>query len=801
MSIFKSKRENYFKKMSKKFKKSKIVHFFQKLNYYRFKYSGVRDNSILIFEPNFDSHSEVLPYFIKYFLSRNYNVDVILSPFLNNLRFLDAVKRLKFRKYVFNPLNFSKFIKEDKIKEYKYIFSSSEIIYADGKNLSIFECFPELNQYKDKTYFVQHHLDAGIDNHTIALADIGKLNSEVIVANSHYFGEIKRHNKNAKTVNFVFVGALEKNRKDWVLLFEAAKMLINKGITNFHITHIGREKTEVPKGIEKYFSFLGYLDFKKMKKEIEKSDFYLMLLNPENEEHKRYLTMGTSGSFQLVYGFLKPCIIHKEYADAYNLSSCSIVYDDNNKFLESMEEAIYMQQEEYNQQVLKLNNFVENLERHSDANMDKVFYNDNKKIDMLFDASSLYSGTTKNANRSGIFFTAVNIFKCLNEKNNINVSLYCNKDYVDKLKNVLQEFQIKNVSFYPYDSKLSYKIKENYNRVKNKKIKSKAEKRFVKHLYYNIKSMIYSPLYHIVKDFNQFREYNCFFSVLNEVPEEIARNKQIKKYTILHDTIPLVLTDEEYVHSASSWFTRLINSINYDDYYICNSEYTKKDFLKYVPKIDKNKIFVSLLACSESFSPQTQEKIKQSREKYNIPEKYIFYIGNIEPRKNLLKMVKTFLMFLEKFDVNDLFLVIAGSNWSAYLDKLKSLVQSSEKYKDKIIFTGYVDDEDVAPLYSGALCSIYPSMYEGFGLPVLEAMSCGCPVITSNCTSLPEVAGDGAILIDCNNEEEYIEAYRTYYFDEEMRDTYKKKGFEQAKKFSWEKCTERIVDVIENTIN
>jgi glycosyltransferase involved in cell wall biosynthesis len=263
----------------------------------------------------------------------------------------------------------------------------------------------------------------------------------------------------------------------------------------------------------------------------------------------------------------------------------------------------------------------------------------------------------------------------------------------------------------------------------------------------------------------------------------------------------LVLTDEEYSHSASSWFMRLVSSINHEDYYICNSEYTKKDFLKYVPVIDKNKIFVSMLACSKSFCPQTLEKIKQSREKYNIPENYIFYIGNIEPRKNLLKVVKTFIAFLEKYNINDLFLVIAGTNWSTYLDKLKNLVQSSGKYKDKIIFTGYIDDEDTAPLYSGALCSIYASIYEGFGLPILEAMSCGCPVITSNCTSLPEVAGDSAILIDCNNEEEYIEAYKTYYFDKDTRESYKKKGFERAKNFSWEKCTNKIVEIIENTVN
>ena len=109
---------------------------------------------------------------------------------------------------------------------------------------------------------------------------------------------------------------------------------------------------------------------------------------------------------------------------------------------------------------------------------------------------------------------------------------------------------------------------------------------------------------------------------------------------------------------------------------------------------------------------------------------------------------------------------------------------------------GYIDDEDLAPLYSGAEWFVYTSQYEGFGLPPLEAMSCGCAVITSNNSSLPEVAGDAGIMIDWDNEEEHVQAYEKYYFNPEIRNEYAQKGLERAKQFSWQKCTDEMVKVM-----
>ena len=116
--------------------------------------------------------------------------------------------------------------------------------------------------------------------------------------------------------------------------------------------------------------------------------------------------------------------------------------------------------------------------------------------------------------------------------------------------------------------------------------------------------------------------------------------------------------------------------------------------------------------------------------------------------------------------------------------------------KNRIIRAGYIDDEDLAPLYSGAEWFVYTSQYEGFGLPPLEAMACGCPVITSNSSSLPEVVGDAGIMIDWDSDEQHIQAYEKYYFDKKLRAKMSKKGLERSKLFSWEKTVDVIVSKI-----
>ncbi len=360
-----------FEEQKKKFKDFCLVSVFEKFNYYLFKYSKVRKNSVLIIEANYDSHAEVIPYFIKYFQDSGFNVDVIISPWLNHLKCLDKLKG--FNKYVFYAVDNKRFLNKPKIAKYKYILFTSEVIYLPTGMFSMSYLFPNLKKYKDKLYKVQHHLDRGFDDHTIALSKVKTLENKLTVANAHYFGNVKITNKNKNKTQFIYVGALEKDRRDSDVLINAVQKLSDSGITDFHITHIGRESVDIPPNLSEYFTFLGYTDTQTLIKEMEKADFYLPLLNPEIETHSRYINAGTSGAFQLIYGFLKPCIIHKTFAEVYNMENCSIVYEKNDDLADSMKIAINMKQENYLNLQNSLKILVKSIEEESEQNLNNIF--------------------------------------------------------------------------------------------------------------------------------------------------------------------------------------------------------------------------------------------------------------------------------------------------------------------------------------------------------------------------------------------------------------------------------------------
>ena len=178
--------------------------------------------------------------------------------------------------------------------------------------------------------------------------------------------------------------------------------------------------------------------------------------------------------------------------------------------------------------------------------------------------------------------------------------------------------------------------------------------------------------------------------------------------------------------------------------------------------------------------------------KYGIPveKKYVFSLCAIEPRKNLVRAISSFLKFTKKNSVDDIVWVLGGAAWDSFTELSKKLDSNI------IIRTGYIDDEDLPTLYSNAEWFVYTSQYEGFGLPPLEAMQCGCPVITSNNTSLPEVVGDAGIMIDWDSDEQHIEAYEKYYFNEELRKENSRKGLERSKQFSWKETVDKMVSAL-----
>ena len=228
------------------------------------------------------------------------------------------------------------------------------------------------------------------------------------------------------------------------------------------------------------------------------------------------------------------------------------------------------------------------------------------------------------------------------------------------------------------------------------------------------------------------------------------------------------------------------------DLIIADSVSTKRDIQRFLHVPDK-KIEVVYLASGESFSARrSSEDIERVKNKYKIRKPYFLAVGSIEPRKNLARALVAFKALIEMGRVDYQCIIVGGQGWKneAFYALLRKL-----DIDEHLVFTGYVPEEDLPLLYQGAGVFLYPSVYEGFGLPVLEAMSSGVPVITSKTSSLPEVAGDAALLVNPLDIFELYEAMEALATKPQLRKELALKGLEQSKKFSWEKTAQKTLEI------
>jgi len=224
---------------------------------------------------------------------------------------------------------------------------------------------------------------------------------------------------------------------------------------------------------------------------------------------------------------------------------------------------------------------------------------------------------------------------------------------------------------------------------------------------------------------------------------------------------------------------------------IADSDSTKQDLIS-IYRIPETKIRVIYPGLNPADNRQwVGDNFKK---KYNLPNEFILYFGTIEPRKNLVSLIKAFSLFKEKMNKPDLKLVLAGTRGWLYKDILREARES--KYCRDIFFTGFVDEADKPFLYRLAQLFVYPSFFEGFGFPPLEAMACGVPTIVSYASSLPEVVADAAIMIDPYNIDEMVWAMKEILTDEELQKNLSQKGLKRAQEFSWKKCAKNVLDVL-----
>lgn len=224
------------------------------------------------------------------------------------------------------------------------------------------------------------------------------------------------------------------------------------------------------------------------------------------------------------------------------------------------------------------------------------------------------------------------------------------------------------------------------------------------------------------------------------------------------------------------------------DLVITVSQNSKKDIVE-ILGIPEEKIRVVYEACNTEFTKKSTEDTEKIKKKYGIEGDYILAVGTREPRKNLERVIEAFSAVSgQGLAVS---LVIAGKpGWG---ENQSSIINSQSSIK----VLGYVPHDELPALYSGARVFVYPSLYEGFGLPVLEAMNCGCPVVTSNVSSLPEVAGDAAVLVNPESVDEIAQGIKMVIHDKKTRDAWIRRGFKRAKEFSWRRAAKETLAVYE----
>lgn len=272
----------------------------------------------------------------------------------------------------------------------------------------------------------------------------------------------------------------------------------------------------------------------------------------------------------------------------------------------------------------------------------------------------------------------------------------------------------------------------------------------------------------------------------------ISPNIKCKKVVTIHDLIPYIMPETVGKGYLLKFLKEMPKIIELSDGIITVSERSKKDILKFFP-IDENKIFVTPLAADIKYKPLNKHKCKKIiSETYNINKPFILYIGGFSPRKN----VKSLLMAFSKIHKNlpeNYNLVIVGANKDD--GQLLKQLSSDLNIRSRTKFTGFVPEEHLPIFYNACDVFVYPSLYEGFGLPPLEAMTCGCAVISSNISSIPEVVGDGGILIDPFNLKDLTNSLESLLNDKKLIKEFQIKGLNQASKFSWEKTCEKTLEV------
>lgn len=269
-----------------------------------------------------------------------------------------------------------------------------------------------------------------------------------------------------------------------------------------------------------------------------------------------------------------------------------------------------------------------------------------------------------------------------------------------------------------------------------------------------------------------------------------------KKIATIHDMAMHTMKDKYTKGQVLTKTILLKNTIKHADKLICISEFTKKELLKYYPDVDERKIEVAYNGFEYNEIELNEEEEKKILNKFNINKEYLLFVGTLSPHKNIERLGEAFNQI--KKQGHNYQLVICGKKGWLYEDIFKKVKQLG--LEREVIFTGYVTDEELETLYKNTKLFVFPSLYEGFGFPPIEAMARNVPVLTSREGALPEVVGDAAIFCDAYDINDIAQKIINTLIDKNLYDLLTEKGIERIKYFSWRNTCKNIYSIYDEIL-
>ncbi|MFA5271492.1 MAG: glycosyltransferase family 1 protein [Candidatus Omnitrophota bacterium] len=398
------------------------------------------------------------------------------------------------------------------------------------------------------------------------------------------------------------------------------------------------------------------------------------------------------------------------------------------------------------------------------------------KINLLYDISVLGAAAVDNRSRTGVYAVIKNLVNGLADNPEIDLTLTSEPELMKFSLSCYKNSSFRNAGFKAHQDILcNYDSQDECGTTR-------------KNLNYLRRFLLRASNICNHKKIN----VDIFHSTFFKIPDFIQNIPDIKKVITIYDLIP-ILHPEYFTESRPEFFKTIIKSIKSENYVISISQSTRNDLCNYLPSVSPDNVKVIYPAASSLFHKvNDQVRINFVKNKYKIPnEPYILSLCTLEPRKNIALLIRAFRSLIETEKIPLNLVLVGGKGWK--YDSIFAEI-SKNKSKNRIFLTGYALDGDLASIYSGAMMFVYPSIFEGFGLPPLEAMQCEIPVITSNASSLPEVVGDAGIMVDPHDQDGLAQSILNLFKDSNLRATLSQRSKKQAAKFNWKNNIDETVD-------